>query len=171
MLRKSHNGIDFYTSNIGELDKEDKKDILISIMNSIRMHLDPLGNFAYRAAIWSVGILLTLCAIWLGVASKVDVDLQLIRSYRFLFVLGLILIGLLSSIYIYTIILAIKGNGNVLVRCEAALKLTEKDCYLKGEKFFMHKSKNWVIPYSIYALLSINIAATILAIVIVLSIK
>ena len=126
--------------------KDDKKvDVLISLQGTIRTSITNGIERAYKAAFWSVGILLTIAGAWIlhghGISLK----------ERILFVAGTFLFGFLTQLHLDEERKEYFGNGVALVKVEAALGLCQSGAYIQDVPFFGYSGK-WVPARSLVLL-------------------
>ena len=127
-----------------EINNERKVDVVVSVMNSVREQIGQWHSRSYSVATWSIAILLGIVAYWIKSGNAVD---------QLFFVAGMFLFTGMGQIYLYFSQDAIKKNGQVLVKCEAVLRLTEHDTYVQNDKFFATSpTGEWVIPVEMKAL-------------------
>lgn len=127
---------------------DDKKvDILISLYGTLRTSIANCIERCYKAAFWSVGILLSLAGAWLLHGQGISL------KGRFLSVAGTFLFGALTQLHLDAEREEYFGNGVALVKVEAALGLCQADAYIQGAPFFGYSGK-WV-PARNLALLQI----------------
>jgi hypothetical protein len=111
------------------LSDEDKVHVLISMMASVREHVTDWHNRAYNAAAWSVGLMVAIAAFAIN-------RHQASIFTRLLLAMSVVVFLALGQGYLRRARKAIEGNGRVLIKCEAALQLTEVDSYLNDQRFF-----------------------------------
>lgn len=111
--------------------KDDKKvDVLISLVSSLRSDHIAWIDRTYKAATWSIGILVTAM-------SYVMLQKDTLQPNEIIFIaIGMTLFGLITQLFFCAGRNAHHGIGAALSRCEASLKLCETDCYLQGTPFF-----------------------------------
>jgi len=137
---------------------DDKKvDILIAMMHDIRNSIDSWTNRSFQAVSWSGGILLAFVGYWITKAHKV------VLLNRIFLALGICLFGMLIQIYLFRVKSAHSGNGNLLSKIEATLRLTEKNFYIHDKYFFKYTGK-WIPPKSLTILQVMNLIIIIFAI-------
>lgn len=111
------------------LNDDRKMQIIVSLMSSVREHISEWHGRSYTVTTWSTGILLGITSYWLSRGGSGILE-------RTLFGVGTVLFGTVGQIYLHYSHIALKENGRVLVRCEAALRLTETGTYFADEPFF-----------------------------------
>ena len=121
-------------SNLNISD-EKKIDIIISLLTSFRTTIQAWTERAYKTTIWSIGIMLSVLGYWILHGSSIT------GKGRLFFVVALFVFGLLTQLYLSAAQRAHKGNGVAIAKCEAVLKLCDKDCYFDGERFFGYSGK------------------------------
>lgn len=117
------------------ISNEKKVDIIISLLSSFRNTVQTWTERAYKTTIWSIGIMLSVVGYWIlhgrGITGK----------GRLFFGIALFIFGLLTQLYLSAARRAHRGNGIAIAKCEAVLKLCDKDCYFEGERFFGYSGK------------------------------
>lgn len=163
---------DFYTSKIAHIVSttvpqstlvvsDDKKaDVLISLMNSLRSDHISWIDRSYKAATWSIGIILSVVAYCVLRDNKLSV---VGISY---IAIGIFLFGLLTHMFFLAARSAHKGIGVALVRCEAILRLCEPDAYIRKQAFFGYSGK-WIAPTHLTVLQVFHAVVMVLSIIMV----
>ncbi len=127
---------------------DDKKvDVLIALQGTFRTSISNCIERSYRAAFWSVGLLLTLAGSWILHGQGISL------KGRVLAVIGAFLFGVLTQLHLDEERREYFGNGVALVKVEAALGLCQSGTYLKDGPFFGYSGK-WV-PARSLALLQV----------------
>ena len=118
-----------------KISDEKKVDIIISLLSSFRNTIQAWTERAYKTTIWSIGIMLSVVGYWIlhggGIAGK----------GRLFFGVALFVFGLLTQLYLSAAQRAHKGNGVAIAKCEAVLKLCDKDCFFERKRFFGYSGK------------------------------
>ena len=120
-------------------------DVLLSLMNSAKSNLQEWTERSYKATSWSVGIILTIVSYWILYGHPGTLKARLIIS------IGIFFFGSFTQLYLLAAKSAFRGNGDVIVKCEAALKLCEKGSYFKNNYFFGYSGK-WLPSESLSVL-------------------
>lgn len=141
-----------------------KVDVLISLVSSLRSDHIAWIDRTYKAATWSIGILVTAM-------SYVMLQKDTLQPNEIIFIaIGMTLFGLITQLFFCAGRNAHHGIGAALSRCEASLKLCETDCYLQGTPFFGYSGK-WVPPTHITILQIFHFVALVLSVLMVASIE
>jgi hypothetical protein len=145
------------------IDSDRKAEVVLLVMNSIRGEIRGWHGRSYAVATWSIAVLLGVVAYWLKSGNCSD---------QIFYVIGMLFFAVMSQIYLYFSQIAIKKNGQVLVKCEAALRLTEQDAYIDGKKFFDPSKKGeWVIPVEIRALRWFHLVVALISVAAIVQLK
>lgn len=147
-------------SNIN-LSDDHKVNVLIAMMHDVRNSIDSWTNRSFQAVTWSGGILIAFIGIWLTKTSKVPIEKRIVLA------VGILLFGSFIQAFMFRAKKAHKGNGNLLTKIEATLRLTEQNTYIQNSRFFTYTGK-WVAPKSLNILQIINLIIIIFAILVTL---
>jgi hypothetical protein len=122
------------TSNV-DIDEAGKVNVLVSLMSSCRSERTNWHNQAYIAAVSSFGLLLAVFKVWMDVGNK--------RWVLFLsFIMALGFFELLTQQYLTVANQKIRGNNDVILKCEHALKLKDENVYFQGNHKFFWREPN-----------------------------
>ena len=121
-------------SNLNISD-EKKVDIILSLLSSFRNTVQAWTERAYKTTIWSIGIMLSVVGYWILYGGSIT------GKGRLFFGIALFVFGLLTQLYLSASKRAHKGNGVAIVKCEAVLKLCDKNSFFEGERFFGYSGK------------------------------
>ena len=125
-----------------ELSDDKKAEVLISLMKDLRTNINEWTERTYKAAIWSIGLMLAIVGFTFSNQMTSSLYVQII------IILGILIIGVLTQIYLWHGLKAHSGTGVALEKCQASLGLCEENYYLKGKAFFGF-SGNWIKAKSI----------------------
>jgi len=128
-----------------EISDDKKVDILISLMKDLRVNINEWTERTYKATIWSIGLMFAIVAY--GLTNNMNSN----SIHQLFIVLGLLIIGLLTQIFISYAKKAHSGTGIALEKCQVSLGFCEKNFYLKNMQFFGYSGK-WLKAKSIQIL-------------------
>lgn len=136
------------------ISDEKKVDILISLMKDLRININEWTERAYKATIWSIGLMFSLVGYWFLNSNRLN-------GYScYLFIIAIIFIGTLTQIYLFYALKAHFGTGIALEKCQASLGLCDNGYYLEDKPFFGYSGK-WLKSRSIRVLKIFNLFALI----------
>ena len=146
------------------LTDDKRADVLISVMNSIRQNILSWTERSYKVTSWSVGILLSVLSFWILYGDPNSL------KTRFIIALGLFIFGSFTQLYLLSALRAFRGNGDALIKCEAALKLCNAGFYSKDKPFFGY-SGQWLSSKSLTVLRLFHVSVLIVTFLSVLFIS
>ena len=152
---------------ISTLDiSDDKKvELLISIMNAVRADHISWIDRTYKAAMWSIGLLVTAMSFVL--VEKINIP-----PNGLLFIaIGMTLFGISTQLFFCAARSAHHGIGATIVRCQTGLRLCEEGGYLNGQTFFGYHEGKWIPPTQITLLQILHFIVLLLSVLIVASVK
>ena len=119
-----------------QIDLDGKKaDIIIALMIETKQTIQKWGERALTATSWSVGIVLSIVAYYILHGNSIT------GRGRFVIGFGVLLFGILTQLYLYSARRAHEGNGVVLIKCQAALKMHNIGEYFKDDIFCGYDGK------------------------------
>ncbi len=128
-----------------EISDQKKVDIIIALLASFRNTVQIWTERAYKTTIWSIGIMLSIVGYWILHGES------LLGKGRLFFAVALFIFGLLTQLYLSVAQRAHRGNGIAIAKCEAVLKLCDKNSFFDGERFFGYSGK-WLPSESLKVL-------------------
>lgn len=148
-------------SKLNNITDDKKADVLISLVSSLRSDHISWIDRSYKAATWSIGIILS------AVAYSVLKENKLSPVGIYYIAISIFLFGLLTHMFFLAARSAHRGIGTALVRCEAILRLCESNSYVDNQTFFGY-SGEWVPPTHLTVLQLFHAVVMILSIVMVI---
>jgi len=146
------------------ISNDKKVELLISIMNELRADHISWIDRSYKAAMWSIGLLVTAMSYVLMEKNNIP------ENGLIFIVIGMTLFGIVAQLFFCAARNAHHGIGAAIVRCEAGLRLCEAGSYLNDQPFFGY-SGEWIPPTQITILQILHFVVLLLSVLIVASVK
>ena len=145
-----------------DIADEKKVDVLVQYLMSLRSNIVAWNDRAYRAAVWSTGILFSASGYCLFHRAEMT------TSVRVMLAIGFALFGGLTQNFLYAARRSHRGTGRVIDRVQATLRLCDENAYIKGARFFGY-SGHYIEPKSMTSLQILHGCALVFSVVTVLT--
>lgn len=142
---------------------EKKVDVLLMLLDKTRLGISSLTQQSYTATVWSITLMVSVCAFW--ISSELN-D----KALRLLLISAVLIFASLTQWYLWALRNFNRGSGKVLVQLEAALHLCDENAYIKGSPFFRYTGQ-WFARYQLVQLAVFHVVATVFVILILVLTK
>jgi hypothetical protein len=142
---------------------EKKVDVLLTILENTRSGISSLTNQSYTATVWSITLMISVCAFWLSTELPIEV-------LRWLLICAILIFTFLTQWYLWLLRSFNRSGGRTLVQIEAALQLCNENAYIKDLPFFKYTGE-WLPPYQLVQLSIFHMVVSVFVVIVLILTK